>query len=277
MKDKVMKKLFFSVALAFAGLSTSASAQLVLQGETNEYYGEARGWSVHAIRGYDGAASCRAHRGNGYDQEILFEAGTALHLLVPSNLYDRWAGAAMWIDGRAYDRQVGLDAGYARMELDWDTRQALMKGNTLKLQIVGEYARTYSLRGSTAAILKAEECWKSGFGRHAATNGHKQQQGHVTAPVHVDGWNIGYASHSRGVFRQRTDGSWVEEGDDGSRFFFLETGRDRDNVYLDDPTRDLQIAINAAQGVIYWAQAGGPWQVLYRTHDLNVYVSDRAG
>ena len=163
--------------------------------------------------------------------------------------------------------------------------ELLKSGTTANLQIVGG-GTDLSLKGSSAAIAKVSECTKRAgkvkkvakkkqvVAKRAPTQSRQvapprsQQVAPPVSPQNepLTGYNASFASFAQGAFRQRSDGSWVEEGNNGSRFFFTETSRDAENVYLDDTSRNIQIAINVSQGIIYFSQNYGNFQRLY---DIN--------
>jgi len=265
--------LLSPLAIASA-LAPPAAAQGLMSDQMELSYASVRGWKVVSVSSPGGIDSCRAKTGGGYGSLLVLEQRGELSLLVPTYQTARFAGAVLNIDGRVSDRQVGFEQGLARLELSRSDRTLVMQGSRMTLAINGEGSRQYDLRGTTAAILKLDECWSVATGPQDAPTG-------ALAPpppplVAIDGYNVGFAAYEGGQFRQRGDGSWVEEKTNGTMLYFDELGRDEDNVFLDDTSRDIQVAINAVQGIIYVTQSRGAWQPLYHTTRLDQYVSPRA-
>jgi len=86
----------------------------------------------------------------------------------------------------------------------------------------------------------------------------RQQQG-------VNGYNVSEVQFNGGFFRKTGRGQWTEYGADGrARFTFDETGRDDWSVYLDDPSRNVQLQIDIHRKWIRLGDNGGPKRDFYR-------------
>ncbi len=80
----------------------------------------------------------------------------------------------------------------------------------------------------------------------------------------VNGYNVSEVRFNGGLFRQTGRGHWTEYGADGRvKFTFRETGRDDWSVYLDDPSRDVQLQIDIHRNWIRLGDGGGPKRDFY--------------
>jgi hypothetical protein len=168
-----------ALALALL-LSTPAVAQTVNDTESATPYAQVRGWSVDTMGDGRGVFACRATRGRGYERQIMltydgFLEAWLLHVRAsrPEGGGFGIKGAAVTIDGRMQDRQMGFGRpaadgasdSHARLRLSGRDLRQLMAGRTLEIEIAGERPRRWSLAGSTAATLKVVECARRwGFG-----------------------------------------------------------------------------------------------------------------
>ncbi|MDX1569924.1 MAG: hypothetical protein R3200_05510 [Xanthomonadales bacterium] len=81
----------------------------------------------------------------------------------------------------------------------------------------------------------------------------------------ANGRNVVRADHARGRFEQAADGRWAElDGNGRVAFTFRETGRDDWSVYLNDPSRNVQIQIDLYRKMISFGSNNAPKQDLYR-------------
>ncbi len=86
----------------------------------------------------------------------------------------------------------------------------------------------------------------------------RQQQG-------VNGYNVSEVRFNGGHFRNTGRGKWTEYGADGRvKFTFNETGRDDWSVYLNDPSRNVQLQIDIHRKWILLGDNGGPKRDFYR-------------
>ena len=92
----------------------------------------------------------------------------------------------------------------------------------------------------------------------------------ITDARRVIGWSVQVASFGRGTYVHDRDGHWYELGLDGMRrLAFNDTGRDQWSVYLNDPSRDVQIQIDLWRQWITYGEHGGPRRDLYRITDAH--------
>lgn len=86
----------------------------------------------------------------------------------------------------------------------------------------------------------------------------RQQQG-------VNGYNVSEVRFNGGHFRNTGRGTWTEYAADGRvKFTFSETGRDDWSVYLNDPSRSVQLQIDIHRKWILLGDNGGPKRDFYR-------------
>lgn len=253
---KAAAKLATLLSLA----ATPVFSQTISQQESASYYANVRGWAVSVIGDGRGLFACRAVRGHGYNDQIMIEYdgfSESWRVMVrgirPSGDGGGTKGAGVYYDGQFVDRQIyfgspgydGTSNTHAKLDLmDWELAK-LKSGNTVRIDINGEHSRSWSLSGTTAASLKVAECAaNSGFGPAV-----------ISAPVPapavapraqaamLDVYSVGYVRHNSGQFKATGGGNWVEEGDNGSVFYFVEYGRTEDGIFLNDPSRNMQIWI----------------------------------
>ena len=85
----------------------------------------------------------------------------------------------------------------------------------------------------------------------------RQQQG-------VNGYNVWEVRFNGGLFRETGRGHWTEYGADGRvKYTFSETGRDDWSVYLNDPSRNVQLQIDIHRNWIRLGDRGGPKRDFY--------------
>lgn len=96
-------------------------------------------------------------------------------------------------------------------------------------------------------------------------SGAAQAQQQWTTQQGVNGYNVTQANFSDGVFRQTGNGRWTEFNASGrATYSFTETGRDEWSVYLDDPSRNVQLQIDIHRKWVTYGTNGGPKSDLYR-------------
>lgn len=289
----LLKKTFRFAAslLVAAGLVGGAQAQEINDDEFADFYGNARAWTVYTISDGAGVGGCRAVRGSSYNDQIMVGydyASRQWELIVLSSAplagEGFIKGAGISYDGYFIDRQVGYDreSNYAYMPMTDDELRRFKAGSTVSLSITGEAQRTWSLAGSTAATLLVQECTNAALGpvfaavpqrapvqqaAPAQPQPQVQQQRQV-APV-PQATNAVHPAHTifhaGGVFRHTGNGQWVEEGNDGSRFFFVEYDANTSAIFLNDPSRDIQLALNLEFGEIRYTYGfdTNAWAYLY--------------
>ena len=75
--------------------------------------------------------------------------------------------------------------------------------------------------------------------------------------------NVAVVYYPGGRFERVAANRWVEAGDNGARFDFIETGFDETAVYLRDPSRNVQIALDVSLKVVLYAEGDGEFRKLY--------------
>ncbi len=86
-----------------------------------------------------------------------------------------------------------------------------------------------------------------------------------SARTAVTGRNVTYVSTGGDNFSMRADGSWVEWGAGGTRFSFVEAGRDADSVLLRDESRGVRLQINVTTSQILYGDTTSPQlRLLYK-------------
>jgi len=79
-----------------------------------------------------------------------------------------------------------------------------------------------------------------------------------------NGWNVNYVTHASGHFARQRDGTWAEFNDQGQIIFrFVEVQRDEWSVYLNDPSRNVQLQLDLYRRKISYGSNGGPRSDLY--------------
>jgi len=92
-----------------------------------------------------------------------------------------------------------------------------------------------------------------------------QAQRQWTTQQGVNGYNVTQANFRDGAFRQTGNGRWTEFNANGNATYsFTETGRDEWSVYLDDPSRNVQLQIDIHRKWVTYGTNGGAKSDLYR-------------
>jgi hypothetical protein len=80
----------------------------------------------------------------------------------------------------------------------------------------------------------------------------------------VNGWNVQVVQFGGGTYAKQGDGSWAEYNSAGQiAFRFVETQRDEWSVYLNDPSRNVQIQLDLFRRKISYGTGGGQRSDLY--------------
>jgi hypothetical protein len=92
----------------------------------------------------------------------------------------------------------------------------------------------------------------------------KKQVAAAAAPAGINGANLASVTHSGGRYEKTGDAEWTEFNANGeASFTFQETGRDEWSVYLDDPSRNVQLQLDVHRKMITYGQGGGEKSDLY--------------
>lgn len=257
----------YLILALLGGLTGPAAAQTVAPDESAKSYAAVRGWDVFTITRDGKITACRAMKGDGPD-EMIFGYDRGWSLILPSAAQDGTLPASVWIDAVKDDRQVTVAGGFATLDLTEIERSAIMKGSRMDLQIGDGPKVTHALDGSTAAMLKAQDCFDSQTGEAAPD---------PDPDTPITGENVGMAYFKDGRFRQRVDGSWVEEDANGIANVYDETSRDADSVYLQNTGNGDKISIDTKTMLISKQETDGSWMTLYQITGLDQYISPRAG
>lgn len=80
----------------------------------------------------------------------------------------------------------------------------------------------------------------------------------------VNGWNVQNVQVERASFARQADGSWVELDANGRvTFRFVEVQRDEWSVYLNDPSRNVQLQLDLFRRKVSYGTGGGSRSDLY--------------
>jgi len=80
----------------------------------------------------------------------------------------------------------------------------------------------------------------------------------------VNGWNVRVVRFGGGTYVQQGDGTWAEYNSAGQiTFRFVEAQRDEWSVYLNDPSRNVQIQLDLFRRKISYGTGGGQRSDLY--------------
>lgn len=263
----------FILAMACLGVAHPGLSQTINSQESATPYAEVRGWTVSVMGDGRGIFSCRASVGTDYMNQMMVEYNgfsESWRLYVRGNRPEPTGfgikAAILEFDGAAIDRQVGFGLSdgdgasnsHAHLDFTADELKGFMTGAQMHLDINDEAPRTFALKGTTAAVLKVEECASSyGFAPVLSAQGFTASsapaQGTPTAPKRVDGYNVGYVLFDTGHYRHVGGLDWLEESD-GLTVPLVEVERAVDFVVLNDPAQNAQIWIAMTDGIIRYTQ-----------------------
>jgi len=264
---KIMKTILTKTmnyfTLAATLLAVPAYGQTINPSEDAAPYANVRGWSVYVMSDGRGIYSCRAVRGQGYNNEMMIEydgSDETWRILVqatrPSGGGAGAKGAGVYYDGRFVDRQIyfgapGYDGSsdrYAKLDLNAYGLDNVKSGNNIRIDINGEGNRTWSLSGTTAAILKVAECAgqfgiaPAGMAAQAPSVPPAQSQQPLQQVFSAN--DIGYVVYPNGDYSHTGNGQWVEQIFNGPTHYFSEYGSTDDSIFLTDDSRNIQIWID---------------------------------
>lgn len=164
-----MAKLAYAVC-AVIGMALPAKAQVVHPDEQVAMYMQVKGgWTVYSItHNYNGFIGCRAVRYENGNQLVLELYQNLWQVVVPTNQAGVFGGGILGVGKVDFDAQFGFQGGFATKQLTSSELGYIKSGNQLGVEINGDFPRHWSLAGSTAAILKVQECYNYS-GRAQAT------------------------------------------------------------------------------------------------------------
>jgi hypothetical protein len=139
-------------------LAAGSLLPTVAAAETVQAYSTVRGWNVESVYENGQFTGCRAAPNTRADTWSLGLLNGLWTMGVPTYRSSGYEGAVVSVDGREIDAQFGFNNGTATREVvPWELN-LLKNGSNVNVRINGESAQTFSLRGSTAAIFKVQEC-----------------------------------------------------------------------------------------------------------------------
>ncbi len=149
-----VRHILFS--LFAGGLVTAAQAQDI---QTQVYFPNVRGWEVSSIL-YNGSyGGCITRPLNAHSQApALGRENGVWYLISPSSQPDGgWMQVDLAVDRANFQENAQVGYGVTAIEMSHDIAVAIARGKWLSAWYEGGSYR-YSLTGSTAAMLKVEEC-----------------------------------------------------------------------------------------------------------------------
>lgn len=161
------------LAIVLAGES---SAQTVHGPEQTYAYANVRNWQVMSLDERNGVKGCRASVNQSGRTMMIEQYHGHWNLIVPTRQTSTFAGGVVKIDNAVYDSQFGIFNGYAVYQLYSDMLGKLKAGSKVSVRVNGDPELAFSLKGSTAAILKVQECVKTG-GEAPTQQANAQQAG----------------------------------------------------------------------------------------------------
>jgi len=160
MKIFTMSAVVVAMLMAWATPSFSQSVIDEFRAEhQSTRYATVKGWTVYALNhSYDGFLGCGAAKTERAGQLLLEYNNRRWNIIVPTDQTGRFGGAIFSVDKHDFDSQFGFDLGFATKEITRTELSFIKSGSSLGVEINGDRARYWSLSGSTAAILKVQEC-----------------------------------------------------------------------------------------------------------------------
>lgn len=183
-----------SIKTILLGLTLAFNSQ-TLSAQTNEdFYASVRGWNVVAVSDDGWFAGCGMSRPtNGFDFALFHSVG-GWEILVPTN---RRANSRvmfdMDIDRASYEVSGLSDGVIASAVIERYLVKNIARGRKLSFTMDGQFHLT-SLHGTTAAILKVEEC--------VANNGNPPRpEPRAQPPIESDTARMGMGCPAYGSYR----------------------------------------------------------------------------
>ncbi len=146
---------------ATALLCTLASvfSPTLAQAQTSQAYSNVRGWVVSSDYQNGSFIGCSAQQNTRADTWSVRTRNGGWEMTVPNygppNGFD---GAVVTVDRTSIDAQFAYTGDIAYRELNSYELGLLKKGSRLTVRINGQDQQSYKLSGSTAAVLKVQEC-----------------------------------------------------------------------------------------------------------------------
>jgi hypothetical protein len=89
----------------------------------------------------------------------------------------------------------------------------------------------------------------------------------------VNGRNVTSVSAPPALYVLLPLGRWIEEGDDGTTYHFVEEKRDASSVYLFDASRKVRLQLDLSQKQILYSDSGSPKRQLYPIESASAEVN----
>jgi len=257
--------------LLLAAAPTTATAQPTHDQESTWPYAAVKGWDVMKVD-VDGVfVGCRAAKYGASGPFMIDYSQEGWRLLVPhedSPDQGVFEGARFAVDDTVIDSQVGLELPHWAALLLEEPQLRLLRGGTVaSLQVNGQRKVTAGLSGSSAMLLKVEECFDGGgepprtTARKPADSGPSKPAPVSTEPNAIDAEVVSFRG---GRYIHRNGYDWIEQGDNGGRFNFKQVDGNENEIYLVDKSRGVRILLNVADRMIYYAGRGERYRALYK-------------
>jgi hypothetical protein len=91
------------------------------------------------------------------------------------------------------------------------------------------------------------------------------------AAADVNGHNVVVVTVPAARYSVSGPGTWIEQGNNGSRFNFVETNRDDWSVYLSDASRGVQLQIDLYRRQIFYSDTTSPQRPLYPISNTSAF------
>lgn len=263
--------LALAALLLLAAAPTAATAQPTHDQESTSPYADVKGWDVMKVD-VDGVfVGCRAAKYGASGPFMIDYSQEGWRLLVPhedSPDQGVFEGARFAVDNTVIDAQVGLELPHwAALSLEEPQLRLLRGGTVASLQVNGQRKVTAALSGSSAMLLKVEECLDRG-GEPPRTTARKPADSGPSKPAPVstepNAFDAKVVSFRGGRYVHRNGYDWIEQGDNGGRFNFKQVDGNENEIYLVDKSRGVRIVLHMADRMIYYAGPGEQYRPLYK-------------
>lgn len=277
--------LALAALLLLAAAPTAATAQPTHDQESASPYAAVKGWDVMKVD-VDGVfVGCRGAKYGASGPFMIDYSQEGWRLLVPhedSPGQGVFEGARFAVDNTVIDAQVGLELPHwAALFLEEPQLRLLRGGTVASLQVNGQRKVTAGLSGSSAMLLKVEECFDrggepprttarmasdSGLAKAAPARKPTSSGPSKPAPVSTEpnAFDAKVVSFRGGRYIYRKGHDWIEQGDNGGRFNFKQVDGNENEIYLVDKSRGVRIVLHMADRMIYYAGPGEQYRPLYK-------------